>query len=309
MEVSAPAAAPVEVNPSDAMAGADQAREAAPEPEAWEPDEEYLGKRIKRMVNGKEVVRPLKEWLERSHYGEKATQSLQEAAQIRKEAEQWRTRHDAYLEQQRNIFESLRGDPENVFELARQLGHDVDALILERAMKEIQYRTASEEERAQIDRAREYEKIRQENERYKKQMEQSRVQQFRTDFNQRLVSETQAYAEQHPDFATDPDWQSDAISEMIASRQKGQKPLSLADAAERVRQRYERISSRRAEGLLREQIKSGNIPAELKETLRAQEIERVKETKRANFAQPKQSAPRGKQPPTPEEFFNSLKNR
>lgn len=310
MEVSAPASAPVEVNPSDIAANVEGQREPQAPDELWEPDDEVLTKKVKRMVNGKEVIKPLKEWLENAHYGEKAGKTLQEAAAMRKEAEQWRKQHDTYLKQQRRIFESIKADPDNLFELGKQLGHNIEEIMFQRVMDEIKYRTASEEERAQIDRMREFERTKRELEKAKQTEAEYRRQQFNAQFNQRIIEDSQAYAQEHPDFLQDADWQADAIEAMIQSRSGRGKPLSLAEAAESVRQRYERIASKRADSLLQEKIKSGNIPEDLRKQLTAQQIEQAKAAKRANFATPaKQNSGGQKRAPSVDDFFNSLKSR
>lgn len=311
MEVSnAPAAgAPVGVNPSDIATNVEQQREPQAD-EFWDPDEEYQSKKIKRIVNGKEVVRPLKEWLERSHYGEKATQTMQEAAQIRKEAEQWRKQHDTYLEQQRRIFDAIKSDPDNLFELGKQLGHNIEEIMFKRVMDEIKYRTATEEERAQIDRMREYDRMKADLAKAKQSETDYKRQQFNQRFNQSIIEQSQAYAAEHPDFLQDADWQADAVEEMIRSRSGRGQPLSLAQAAESVRQKYERLASKRADSLLQERIKSGNIPEDLRKQLAAQQIEQAKAAKRQNFAQPaKQNQGGQKQAPSVDDFFNSLKSR
>lgn len=309
MEVSADVGAPVEVNPSDVASAVEQDRQPEVE-EFWDPDEEYQSKKIKRIVNGKEVVRPLKEWLEKSQYGEKATQTLQEAAAMRKEAEQYRKQHDGYLEQQRRIFDAIKADPDNLFELGKQLGHNIEEIMFKKVMEEIKYRTASEEERARIDQLREYERTKRELEKTRKEQQTYKQQQFQAQYNQGLIEQSQAYASEHPEFLQDGDWQQDAIKAMIDSRDGRGQPLTLAQAAEAVRQRYERISSKRADSLLQERIKSGNIPEDLRKQLTAQQIEQAKAAKRQNFAQPaKQNSGGQKQGKSVDDFFNSLKSR
>ena len=305
----APASGPVEVNPSDVAAAVDGGREPtekAPE-DFWDPDEEYMNKKVRRKVNGQDSVKTLKEWLDQSAFGEKANQSLSEASKIRKEAEQWKKSHDGYLEQQRGIFDAIKADPDNLFELGRHLGHDVEKIMFERVMEQVKYRTASEEERAQIDRAREYEQMKREVEQTRSREQHSKKQQFQAQFNQSIVGDAQVYAETHPEFLRDGEWQADAIEEMIRARDKGRR-MSLADAAENVRQKYERISSGRADRLLQERIKAGNIPADLRKEMNSQDIERAKAAKRANFAQPakQNSAQKG---PSVDEFFSSLRSR
>lgn len=315
MEVSAPAAMPsVQSIAQDNQAQFDGAQGESQESDLWEPQEQDWNKKIKHKVNGKEVTLTLKQL--RDGYGleQTARERMEEAAQHRK----WREQHEpeirTHRESQKKIqdmFDSVRGDFDAYLELGRSLGHDVDNTMFQRVMEEVKYRTADETERAAIDRERNYAKQQKELEKLKKQTQTYEQQQYTQQYRQALGKQHSEVLAKHPDFESDTLWRDETLQVMLQSRQPGRQSLSMLEAAEQVRQKFDRVSERRAEALLRQRIESGNIPEELRQSVRTRETEAIKDRKQANFGGQRASTNSGatSKNMSIEEYFDSLKQK
>lgn len=313
MEVSAPAAMPsVQSVAENAQASHDGANEA-PESDLWEPQEADWNKKIKHKVNGKEITLTLKQMRDGFGLEQTAREKMEAAAEHRK----WREQHEpeirTHRESQKKIqdmFESVRGDFDAFLELGRSLGHDVDNTMFQRVMEEVKYRTADETERAAIDRERNYSKQQKELEKLKKETQTYQQQQYTQQYRQQLGQQHNELVSKHPEFAQDTLWRDETLQVMLQSRQPGRNPLSMLEAAEQVRQKFDRVSERRAEAMLQERIKSGNIPEELRQSVRTRETEAAKDRKQANFGgQRASSNGASSKAPSVEDFFESLKQR
>lgn len=105
-----PNGAPDVVNALDAQNSGEQVE--TPPVEYWEPDEEHLGKRFKRKIDGEEREFTLKEALDGYSLREASNARMREAAEIRKQHQAAQEEHKAFEAELQAMFR----DPQRMFE-------------------------------------------------------------------------------------------------------------------------------------------------------------------------------------------------
>jgi hypothetical protein len=231
-----------------------------------------LDKKFKIKVNGVEESKPLREIIKDYQKFQAADRRFQEAAELRKQVEQ-RSEELTAIEKSHetlvNYLTSVRSSPEKLWELAEELGVNVDDLAHEYVLKKMEYSMLDPREREFQDQRKQFEREKQELEKYRSQQQAEREKaQYSTAQNE-VEEEMLAYFKANNIPKPDLPVLTQAVNFMLGAMDSG-KTLTFAQAYERAKNQLypEDLRAR----YLDEAIKSGRLTEEQKRLLRQSDL-------------------------------------
>lgn len=123
--------------------GADQAQIETTEVKDTSSDKP----KYKVKVDGQELEVDQDELLKGYQTNKSATKRSQEAAALRKETDALRAEIEQDKKQLAGFFSNIKGNPDQIFDMLQQLGHDPDEIAMRRAYKKVEYERMNPEQR------------------------------------------------------------------------------------------------------------------------------------------------------------------
>lgn len=248
--------------------------------------------RFKVKVDGEELEVDEAE-LKRSYaHAKAAAKRMEEAAEMRKAYQ----KQIAIAEGFEKFIHNVKDNPEAIFALAEQLGHDVDDLVMKRAAERLKYEYMDESQRRAYDNERELN-------RYKQIEAQQREAQRQQAEQQALANVRQSVENELVEFFTESQIKpTPEILERIALLKYNAglegKRISVADAYKHAKASIDKARARMLANLSEDDFK--NLPDDARRKLRQTDMKQFNQTRRPTA---QASAPQVKKPMSTDDFF------
>lgn len=248
--------------------------------------------RFKVKVDGEELEVDEAE-LKRSYaHAKAAAKRMEEAAEMRKSYQ----KQIAIAEGFEKFIHNVKDNPEAIFALAEQLGHDIDDLVMKRAAERLKYEYMDEDQRRAYDNERELR-------RYKEIEAQQREAQRQQDEQQALANVRQSVENELVEFFTESQIKpTPEILERIALLKYNAglegKRISVADAYKHAKASIDKARSRMLANLTEDDFR--NLPDDARKKLRQTDMKQFNAGRRPTA---QASAPTVKKPMSTDDFF------
>lgn len=248
--------------------------------------------KYKVKVDGEELEVDEAE-LKRSYaHAKAAAKRMEEAAEMRKSYQ----KQIAIAEGFEKFIHNVKDNPEAIFALAEQLGHDVDDLVMKRAAERLKYEYMDESQRRAYDNERELQRYKQieaqQREAQRQQAEQQALANVRQNVENELVEFfTESQIKPTPELL-------ERIALLKYNAGLEGKRISVADAYKHAKASIDKARSRMLANLTEDDFK--NLPDDARKKLRQTDMKQFNQSRRPTA---QASAAQVKKPMSTDDFF------
>ena len=290
----------VDTGSLEGAASAAEAESNEVEQEVQSPTEKAEAKRRYKVKVDQEEIEVDEDELKRGYaHNKAAAKRMEQAAELRKQYE----REVQIAKGFEQWIDNVKNNPEAVFSLLEQLGHNPDDLAMKRAAERLKYEYMSEQERRAYDNERELSRYR--------DLEQRREMEQRQQAEQAILAKARETVEsEFVEFFTEQKIQPTAsvlarIAELKLGAAQAGRQLSVAQAYERVKAELQKARLDLLANLSEDDIKA--LPKEQLQKLRQQDMRAFNKGGRSTSQQA--SAPARKPQPMSTDDFFAMKDK